>query len=205
MYRMKFDGLDKSKYFSIGFSKEPHNDFGIFSKGYYLASKALANHLLEKNRFSCYEAYPVVFLYRHAFELALKNIIYKGALLAALNSFDNLDSKLYNTHKLSVLADIARQVLNKLFPDDLSLNRVANDIFLLAQDFEAIDMDSYVYRYPINTSGESAVEKEQAVNLENLCGRMNPALEHIDTIDFGMQIETYKAQEIYDIIESISP
>ena len=202
---MKFDGTDKSKYFSVGFSNEPHNDFGIFSKGYYLASNALAKHILEKSRFSCYEAYPVVFLYRHAFELALKNIIYKGALLAALSSFDDIDSKLYNKHQLLFLADKARQVLHKLFPHDLSLNRVADDILRVAQDFEAIDKDSYVYRYPINTSGESAVVKEQSVNLENLSERMNTILEHIDIIDFGMQIETDKAQEIYDIIENISP
>ncbi|GJQ60399.1 MAG: hypothetical protein D8M57_01755 [Candidatus Scalindua sp. AMX11] len=83
-----------------------------------MASKILAKHILEKNRFSCYEAYPVAFLYRHAFELALKNIIYKGALLAALSSFDDLDSKLYNTHSLEFLADTSQKVLNKLFPHD---------------------------------------------------------------------------------------
>jgi hypothetical protein len=202
---MKFDGTDKSKYFSIGFSGDIHNDFGVFSEGYYLASKTLAKHILGKNRFSCYEAYPVVFLYRHAFELALKNIIYKGALLAALSSFDDLDSKLYNTHRLELLADTSQKVLNKLFPHDSSLNRVANDVLLLAQDFDAIDKNSYVYRYPINTSGESAVAEEQCVNLENLCERMNIALDHLDTIDFGMEVETYKAQEIYEIIESINP
>ena len=51
------------------FTPNPQGDFGVFAKGYTLAANRLASLLLEAPRFSDYEAYPVVFLYRHALEL----------------------------------------------------------------------------------------------------------------------------------------
>ncbi len=201
---MPFDGGNKRMAFSIGFSRNPRDDFGVFSKGYRMAGNALAAELSRKPRFSCYEAYPVVFLYRHALELALKNIIYKAASLAVFQRLDAIDAKLYNTHDLTTLAKQSRQVLLTLFPQDPDLNRIADELLPLAKDFALIDPDSFAYRYPIDRNGQPAVSREQCVTLDDLGARVDEMIEHLDTIDFGMQIETDKARELCNIIEEMT-
>ena len=68
--------------FAISFTQNPKQDFGVFAKGYTRAASLLAEQLLDKPHFPDYEAYPVVFLYRHAFELYLKGFYYRAALIA---------------------------------------------------------------------------------------------------------------------------
>ena len=79
---MAFDETSDASSFVISFTSDPKGDFGAFAKGYMLAANRLVRLLLEAPRFSDYEAYPVMFLYRHALELSLKHIIYGGAELA---------------------------------------------------------------------------------------------------------------------------
>ncbi len=67
-----YNSISNGNNFVISFTQTPQQDFGVFAKGYTRAAFVLAEHLLEKPRFSDYEAYPVVFLYRQAFELYLK-------------------------------------------------------------------------------------------------------------------------------------
>jgi len=82
---MATDALNNSSNFVNRFTDNPKNDFGVFARGYFRAASKLAEQLLSKERFPDYEAYPVVFLYRHSLELYLKNIIYSSALLSALS------------------------------------------------------------------------------------------------------------------------
>ena len=60
-------------YFSISFTSNPKYDFVTFIKGYSSAANMLVNQLIERINFPNYNAYPAVFLYRHVFELSLKN------------------------------------------------------------------------------------------------------------------------------------
>ena len=50
----------------ISFTPHPQGAFRVFAKGYTIAANRMASLLPEAPRFSDYEAYPVVFLYRHA-------------------------------------------------------------------------------------------------------------------------------------------
>jgi hypothetical protein len=94
--------------FVISWTKELKNDFAIFSKGYTLAAERLSTLLLKSPRFSDYEAYPVIFLYRHALELSLKHVIYSSVNLAAYKYIEAIDNKLHNIHDLRRLAKAAR-------------------------------------------------------------------------------------------------
>jgi len=104
--------------FVISFTNDPKGDFGVFAKGYTRAANRLAASLLEAPRFPDYEAYPVVFLYRHALELSLKHIIYGGVALAAFRRMDDISEQLKNNHDLVDLSRTAGKVLSLLFPND---------------------------------------------------------------------------------------
>ncbi len=189
--------------FSISFSKSPKNDFGIFGHGYYKAASKLAEDFMAQNHFSDNEAYPIVFLYRHSFELYIKNIIYSSILLSAFKGLDDIDQKLYDHHKLGPLAIIAAKILKRIFPHDNELITVSENMVVIAKEFDEIDKDSYSYRYPIDTVGNSSTTRNQIANMESLSQTMNKLLEELNAVDFGLGIETDIAQEVYEMIESI--
>ena len=79
-----YNTISDASNFVISFTSNPQQDFTIFAKGYAQAAAILATYLLEEQpRFSDYEAYPIVFLYRHAFELYLKGFCYRAILILA--------------------------------------------------------------------------------------------------------------------------
>lgn len=202
---MPFDDISDTSNFVISFTSDPKGDFGVFAKGYTFAANRLAASLLEAPRFSDYEAYPVVFLYRHALELSLKHIIYGGVKLAAFRRMDEINEQLKNNHNLVDLSRTAGKVLSLLFPKDEMLGRLNITVDAICKDWSQIDPRSDAYRYPIDTRGRPSTKKHQVVNLRALANRMASVLEDLDTVHFGLEIETDKAQELYEILEQFVP
>lgn len=198
---MPFNETSDESSFVISFTADPKGDFGVFAEGYTRAANRLAASLLEAQRFADYEAYPIVFLYRHALELSLKHIIYSGAELAAFRRMDHVNGELLNNHNLSKLSEVAVKVLSSLFPNDNMLADLNVTVAALCKDWSEIDPDSYAYRYPIDKKGRASTKKHQVVNLRELSSRMATVLEELDTVHFGLNIETDSARQIYEVVE----
>lgn len=155
--------------------------------------------MLKRKRFPDYDAYPIVFLYRHAFELSIKNIIYRSVRLIALRELKDISEKLYNTHDLIKLAENVRMILLKAYPDDDSLHKFVQDVVSASREFSEIDPASFSYRYPIDAKGNCSNREGQSINLSSLSGHMKDILEELDTISFGLNIETDNAEEVYEV------
>lgn len=199
-----FNEINDASNFIIGFSQDPRRDFDIFAKGYTLAASRLANSLLEASRFSDYEAYPVAFLYRHAFELSLKHVIYESARLASFRFSNFIDDKLQNSHNLKMLSVTVGKSLKAQFPHDILIDKVVKSIIEVADEWTSIDPNSYSYRYPINTKGQPSTSDHQRANLRSISIRMSELLEELETIHFGLNIESDQAAEIYKFIENLA-
>ncbi|MBI3304110.1 MAG: hypothetical protein HYZ72_18765 [Deltaproteobacteria bacterium] len=198
-----YDQHSDASNFVISWTREPRNDFGIFSKGYTRAAERLATLLLEAPRFSDYEAYPVVFLYRHALELSLKHVIYRSVELAAYRYIDDIGDRLHNVHDLFRLAKTASASLTLLFPEDEFLRKVASIIDNTCAELSELDPDSYAYRYPIDKKGRPSTKKNQRVNLAAFATHMSSLLEDLDTVHFGLSGEIYIAQDaLYETVRS---
>lgn len=201
---MRFQQPDsEGGWFVTSFSSDPWRDFGVFARGYSLAASSLAEDLLSRAGFADFEAYPVVFLYRHSLELYLKNVIYQSALLAGFRFMDGVDSRLHNTHDLVSLSEAAAELLRRLFPQDYGLEVFCEEMLAVSQDFSGIDGDSFAYRYPIDTQGRPSTPRGQSLNLAALCSVMENLLEDMDTIDFGLQVELSQAQELSEILNTL--
>jgi hypothetical protein len=195
-----YNSIDDSKNFVISFSQSPKYDFKIFAKGYAQAGSALSKMLLQKNHFGDYEAYPVVFLYRHAFELYLKGFYYQARLIAGFKICYMDESKSVNKHRLEPLAKTFKEICKILFPDEKDLVSFAEKVLIYAKEFEDIDKDSYSYRYPIKKNGDASTGKNQIINLSAFQSSMDELMEQFDTVSFGFDIEESTSQEIYEII-----
>ena len=198
-----YDKSSDETNFVASFTSDSKRDFGVFAKGYRRDADRLAESLISAPRFTDYEAYPVVFLYRHALELSLKHIIYSAALISAFQFSPSADGNLRNDHRLPPLASGAAQLLALLFPNDASLRMLMREISAICNDWNDLDPRSYAYRYPIDTQGKPSTKRHQVVNLRSLAFRMSKVLESLETLHFGLDIETDKAQEIYETVQQI--
>ncbi len=182
------------------FSDDPKYDFSVNAKGYRKAAKSLYNKLISQNGYGDYEGYPIVFLYRQAFELNLKNIIYWGVRLANFKGINQFDEKLHNHHSLIKLAKTSTEVLNVLFKDDKALKNVVENINLVAKEYSDLDETSFSYRYPIDKNGNHPTKKHQVVNITSLTSCMEDLLNSMEAINFGLNIETDRIEEILEIL-----
>jgi hypothetical protein len=148
-------------------------------------------------RFSCYEAYPVVFLYQHALELSLKYAIYKAAESRGYSGISEVDDRLYNTHNLRDLAKAVRASLSLLFPNDSFLQELLARLTTTTQELAGIDPTSYVYRYPMDTTGRPASQATQSVNVRAFAQHMSALLVDVDTLNFGLNATTDIAQDAF--------
>lgn len=196
---LKQDAISSN--FRISFTRNPKGDFGVFAKGYTLAANRLTQSLLEAPRFSDYEAYPVVYLYRHALELSLKHVIFSCPVLAAFQSIKVGDYGLQNSHNLTHLSGIVEKLTVKLFPKDVSLRHVIARVTETCREFSDLDAGSYGYRYPINKEGQHSTKSHQVVNLKAFGDRMSSVLADLAVLRFGLDIETDQAQEIFEILQ----
>jgi len=195
-----YNSINDGNNFAISFTPNPQQDFGVFAKGYTRAASVLAEHLLGKSRFSDYEAYPVVFLYRQAFELYLKGFYYKAGLISFFKGSQSIDYQFVFKHWLKPLAETFQKICKALFLSDQALLQLADKVRKYAVEFEQIDSDSFGYRYPINTRGEPSINY-QVVNLLALHNSMKELLGELEIVDFGFDIEASQAQEVYEIIQ----
>jgi len=184
-----------------GFSKNPKMDFGIYAKGYWHSATELTKLLLSRQRFYEYDAYPVIFLYRHSFELYLKNIIYKSSVLVSLKNPNFLDTESLKDHRLTYLSNLASKILKLLFNQIYEINLLAENIKITAIEFDQIDPVSYTYRYPMDNKSNSI--PNQYVNLESMSQHMDLLLNELEILDFGIDIETDRAIRIREELENI--
>lgn len=190
-----YDLKNDTSNFVISWTGDPRNDFGMFAKGYISAADHLAKTILQAPHFSDYEAYPVVFLYRHALELSLKHIIYRCAGLGALKEIESIRDELHNNHRLDDLMEAAAASLKILFPSDLMLASLIPRCRQTCLELSHIDPNSFSFRYPMDKKGRYATRGHLTLNLSSFALHMSSVLEDLDTVRFGLNGEIDVAED----------
>jgi hypothetical protein len=197
-----YNSVDNIFNITISFTPNSRYDFGIFAKGYTNAAKVLTERIVEQTGRSDANAYPIIFLYRHAFELHLKNVIYKAFEIESLWQIEERNSRLYNTHDLIDLAKIVNKLIENLYPNDPFLIPLGEKITQTAKEFHDIDPNSFAYRYPIDREGNDSTQRNQIVNLESIYKWMSKLLDDLESVDLGLGIEIESSamilEEIFD-------
>lgn len=189
--------VDKSD-FIIGFSPSQGNHFDIFARGYWNAGKTIAKDLLSRNYFHAYDAYPVVFLYRHAFELYLKSFFIKEKFFDFFQQTSFADENLQLSHKLTPLSNLFIKMCKRKYKHDMDLLNIANKTHKIAKEFEDIDSDSYGYRYPVNKKFQLSTKPNQRINLYKFTTELDNLFEEFESISLGLDMDLSIAQDIYE-------
>ena len=197
------DSDDVTTNFVISFSSNPQQDFGKFAEGYRNAAKLLAENLLSKVHIGDNEAYPVVFLYRHAFELYLKDYFYWIVLIRFFSNLTTLWPKFVTQHQLTPIAKYILDAVSQLFPNDLDVIKKAKNFYDTALEFDQIDPNSFGYRYPTDKNGNYSTPHHQIVNLGSFYEHMEEVMGELEIFDFGLNVEADNRQISYELIEEV--
>ena len=173
----------------------PEEEFVYLAEAYHLTAKEACAKLRKDPRFGrdgspmeYFRAYPIIFLYRHAFELHMKAIILVGSPMLDIKGMAAIDREaLLRTHSLDKL----RQDLERVFRSYGWKWDLGTDDFRCLADFRKtiaelhdIDKGSYTFRYPLDTKGTASLAPNFRFNLFAFCDVLDnlfPVLESLVT------------------------
>jgi hypothetical protein len=114
--------------------------------GYRNAATLLVKHVVETESEQDTLIFPIVFLWRNAIELLLKEIVYSGAIIA-----DKPRPKL-NKHPFATVWPDAKKYILQHAPKGPKPPEVAI-IEKRLKEFDRVDAGSYAFRYPVANNG----------------------------------------------------
>jgi hypothetical protein len=167
----------------FGFNEEGVNavfnwgieSYGVYSLAYYEAAQRLLQPILNSGNFADYDAYPILFLFRHYVELTLKEII---ILTGRTAEIERTELPQFNImiHNLATLLEVAEHNL-ELLKDTLGLEEEPFDkpTKELILDLSNFDQKSEAFRYPVDRRGNLFFSDHFLVGLPEVARNM----EHI--------------------------
>nr|WP_294517876.1 hypothetical protein [uncultured Rhodopila sp.] len=158
-----------------------------YQSGFRRAAFHLARHVCETGRGQDFLIYPIVYLYRHHIELALKSIIDIACCLLE-RELTARELKTLGRHDLAALWQLARPLLNPVAALDDSPGLPADDlddIDSYIRQLHAHDPDGQRFRY--------ATTAKRGPSLR-------PDLQHINILDFANALE--RLADYLDAIET---
>lgn len=196
----------------INFHDNPIDELAPFARGYHEAGKRLSRILSDSPGYRDFDGYPILFLYRHAFELYLKAVIYRGAQLLHLLDTGSVDTtRIFVVHRLSRLLPAVKTVFEGVgWTWETGLAGINNfdDFEMLVRQIEDLDPDSYSFRYPTNKKGKATLKHHTVVNPIAFGLIMDPILDLLDGAVLGLHEEfdaTAEAKfELQEIIKRIN-
>jgi hypothetical protein len=117
--------------------------------GYWKAAGVIAEHVAATTRDQDYLVYPFLMCWRHYVELQLKNLI------SLLRDHERASGEFPRTHKIDVLWKQARDLFEKVFPNEDPAD-IQNVERILTQ-LQGFDPTSEHFRYPITKDGSETL------------------------------------------------
>lgn len=189
----------------FNFTHRPTDDLGAFALGYREAANVLAQRMADARGYADYDGYPILFLYRHALELSLKAIVYRGAKLVGLISEENIDvKKLFERHDLPRLLPAIRSIFAQMGSNfEGSGLHSYEDFASLIKSIHSIDPGSYTFRYPLDRTGKANLPNHFVVNVLAFADGMNNLLQFLEGaktgLDEGWQAEQESRYELQQL------
>jgi hypothetical protein len=166
-------------------------DEHVYTEGYRRGARLLVEHVIEQRRDQNYLVFPIVFLYRHHIELALKSIIARTPYL--LNRpLSTTEQEHLGRHRL----DLLWQDLKPMF---IAICEAAGWDKLASADEEgvdsyirqltALDPNSYSFRYTRSKEGSPSLPKDLThINLRHFAEMLDRLADYLDGLDTALSV-----------------
>ena len=160
-----------------------------YKEGYRRGAEILIRTVQEIQSDQDYLVYPIIFLYRHHIELALKRIIVRAAFLIE-RSLTDREKQHQGKHRLDVLWQDFKPMFaaickandwNEPAPDE------AAEIDDYIRQLSELDLDSFSFRFPRSKKGARSLPKDLThINLRHFGERIRRLADYLDGLDAEM-------------------
>ena len=168
----------------LNWTGRPVQDLVAYAETYRSAACRLVHaHRELKITALDHHALPVLFLYRHSFELFLKAIVYFSATISISESkIATALPRLWREHSLVRLHAMAAPVLQESRPALVDAADLGQAILRMARLIDDIDPGSYSFRYPVTTTGQASLPNPLLTNIFSFSEAIEEVLS--DALDF---------------------
>jgi hypothetical protein len=157
-----------------------------YTEGYRRGAQLLVQHVVEIGRDQDYLVYPIIFLYRHHIELALKNIILRAPNLIGWQLTDAENGHL-GKHRLDLLWQDLKPIFAAICKGAGWQNLDSEDIEGIddyIRQLSIMDPDSYALRYPRSKKGQRSLPEDvKPINLRHFAELLERLANYLDGLD----------------------
>lgn len=164
----------------------------FIAEAYAQAAKAMPTLVVdhELNRDNAF--FPCAFLFRHAFELALKAIIADGCTLFS----EDYPPKLKKEHNLKLLWDKARSVVTQIWDEDPEVLQPIDDMI---NEYSLVDPNGQAFRYEKDMQGNSMTASlPDQISLENIAAHSSKLFDFLSGCHLGICAAIDAERECYE-------
>jgi hypothetical protein len=179
----------------LSFTGQPKAELALVGDAYYNAARRLLEAFGADRACSDLDAYPIVFLCRHALELLIKAVLTIGNDLAGLLEEPSLRVKdIYADHSLAKNIPQLKRVFQAMGWEDAfeQAGMARGEFEQIIKEFEGFDPNSFT-RYPINKDGSASLkEKHFVFSPKQFVETLDPILKSLSGVCSGL--EEYRQQ-----------
>jgi hypothetical protein len=176
----------------LNWSSKPVEDILAYAASYRRSAMALAAFVEQRQQVTVdFGALPIVYLYRHAFELYLKAVIYHAAALSVnSNEMQRAVPRLWREHSLVLLSRMAEPILRAEDNPLTASGELYEEIASLANRIDEVDSGSYSFRYPVTSTGAPALPDAILINVLAFTDAMEAVLGEVAHFCGGLQAQS---------------
>jgi hypothetical protein len=175
----------------LNFTGQPKSELALIGDAYYTGARRLLDAFEANAGYSDLDAYPIVFLCRHALELLIKAVLTTGSDFASLLDDPSLKAKgPYADHSLSKHIPQLKLVFEAVgWKDAFEQAGLAKGEFeQIIEEFEKFDPRSFTFRYPINKDGSASLaEKHFVFSPKQFVETLDPILKSLSGACSGLE------------------
>jgi hypothetical protein len=173
---------------------QPEEHLKFYAEAFHNTGKKLAAQYKDEWPLSSFEACPIVYLYRHAFELYLKAVLVYGNELLQWRGKAPINlEKVIGKESTHFLARLIPE-LERVFQEagwmwDMGIDgfRSRKDFTDIIAEFDEYDENSFAFRYPMNKKQTAALPKNFSFGMAHFMSLMDLLLEALYGVICGLE------------------
>ena len=186
----------------LNWHQEPQKEFHVYGEAFWnAAKKLLQNGALDRLPSASFDASVVVYLYRHALELFLKEILIgRGGEL--VHPHPSPETVVNTGHSLTKLLPDVRRIFVECGWDKTFGSKAAvtfDDFTAIVEEFERADPSSFSFRYPVKKDLTAALHGHFTFSVRKFALIMDEVLTTLSGACYGLpEIASDRAEAAYE-------
>jgi hypothetical protein len=152
----------------LNWHNNPMGELTLQAEAYFKAGTKLLESFKGGNGLTDFDAYPIIFLYRHALELFVKDILLIGNDFARALGDAKIETpfqEIVGSHRVSHHTEKLRKIFGAV---DWKDDDFRCDWSHFLKTIDQIDPDSMTFRYTVNKKGNALLKSHFSFNMDEL-------------------------------------